>query len=90
MIWIDFSIICIGQEQPSVPLSMKDFVFENYERTSYSEPFYNEDYHFYTADKLTGYWYNIWLLLYIYFDKRMKKTIFAGCNLVLIGFDLIN
>ena len=61
MIWIDFGIICIGQKQPSVPLNMKDFVFENYERTSHSEPFYNEDYHFYTADKLTGYWYKIWL-----------------------------
>ena len=61
MISIDFGIICIGQEQPSVPSNMSDFVFEGYERTADSEPFYNDYYHFYTADKLMGCWYNIWL-----------------------------
>ena len=61
VIWIDFGIICIEQEQSSVPSNMNDFVFESYERTADSEPFYNESYHFHTADKLTGYWYNIWL-----------------------------
>ena len=61
MIWIDFGIICIGQEQTSSPLSMNDIVIEGYKRTADSEPFYNENYHFHTADKLTGCWYNIWL-----------------------------
>ena len=61
MIWIDFGIICIGQQQPSTPSNMNDFVFECYERTADSEPFYNESYNFHTADKLTGCWYNIWL-----------------------------
>lgn len=61
MIWIDFGIICIGQEQISVPLNTKDIVVEGYHRTTDSEPFYNENYHFNTADKLLGCWYNIWL-----------------------------
>ena len=34
MIWIDFGIICIEQEQSSVPSNMNDFVFESYERTA--------------------------------------------------------
>ena len=62
MIWIDFGIICIGQEQISAPPDMNDIVFKGYERTVNSEPFYNKDYyHFHTADKLLGCWYNIWL-----------------------------
>ena len=61
MIWIDFGIICIGQEQISVPADMNDIVFEGYQRTAVSEPFYNDSYHFHTADKLIGCWYNIWL-----------------------------
>ncbi len=61
MIWIDFGIICIGQEQTSAPLNMNDIVVEGYERTADSATFYNENYHFHTADKLMGCWYNIWL-----------------------------
>lgn len=61
MIWIDFGIICIGQEQISVPSNTKNIVVEGYHRTEDSEPFYNENYHFNTADKLLGCWYNIWL-----------------------------
>ena len=61
MIWIDFGIICIGQKQTSAPSNMNDIVIEGYERTADSEPFYNDYYHFYTADKLMGCWYNIWL-----------------------------
>ena len=61
MIWIDFGIICIGQEQISLHSNMNDIVVEGYRRTADSEPFYDESYHFHTADKLMGYWYNIWL-----------------------------
>lgn len=61
MIWIDFGIICIGQKQISVPSGMKDIVVEGCQRTADSEPLYNEFYHFHTADKLLGCWYNIWL-----------------------------
>lgn len=61
MIWIDFGIICIGQEQISAPIDMNGIVFEGYQRTADSEPFYSNDYHFHTADKLLGCWYNIWL-----------------------------
>lgn len=61
MIWIDFGIICIGQKQISAPSNIKDIVVEGYHRTAESEPFYNENYHFSTADKLLGCWYNIWL-----------------------------
>ena len=69
VIWIDFGIICIGQEQLSVPSNMGDFVFEGYERTADSEPLYNESYHFHTANKLRGYWYNIWLPEPICFEE---------------------
>ena len=61
MIWIDFGIICIGQEQLSVPADMNDIVFEGYQRTAESEPFYYKEYHFHTADNLLGCWYKIWL-----------------------------
>ena len=61
MIWIDFGIICIGQERTSAPSNMDDFIIEGYQRTTDLEPFYNDSYHFYTADKLKGCWYNIWL-----------------------------
>lgn len=61
MIWIDFGVICIGQEQISMPLDMNDIIVEGYQRTEDSEAFYNEYYHFHTADKLLGCWYNIWL-----------------------------
>ena len=61
MIWIDFGIICIGQEQLSAPADRNGIIFEGYQRTADSEPFYNEFYHFHTADKLLGCWYNIWL-----------------------------
>lgn len=61
MIWIDFGIICIGQEKMSVPSVMEDIEIEAYRRHENSEAFYNESYHFYTADALAGYWYNIWL-----------------------------
>ena len=61
MIWIDFGIICIGQEQISVPADMNDIVFEGYQRTAESEPFYYKEYHFHTADNLLGCWYKIWL-----------------------------
>lgn len=61
MIWIDFGIICIGQEQISSPSNMNDIIVEGYQRTEDSDPFYNEYYHFHTADKLLGCWYNIWL-----------------------------
>ena len=61
MLWIDFGIICIGQEQISTPADMDCIVFEGYRRTADSEPFYNKEYHFQTADNLLGCWYNIWL-----------------------------
>jgi len=61
VIWIDFGIICIGQEQIAVPADMNDIVFEGYQRTADSEPFYSDDYSFHTADNLLGCWYNIWL-----------------------------
>ena len=61
MIWIDFGIICIGQEQVSAPTDMNGIIFEGYRRTTDSEPFYSKDYHFHTADNLLGCWYNIWL-----------------------------
>lgn len=61
LIWIDFGIICIGQEQISTPTTIKDIVVEGYQRTADSKPFYIQSYHFHTADKLLGYWYNIWL-----------------------------
>lgn len=61
MIWIDFGIICIGQEQISQPPDWKDIVVEGYRRMADSAPFYNESYHFAAADALTGCWYQIWL-----------------------------
>jgi len=61
MIWIDFGIICIGQEQTSAPSGVSDIVIEGHPRTVDSAPFYGDGYHFDTADKLTGCWYNIWL-----------------------------
>ena len=61
MIWIDFGFICIEQEKASMPIDKKDILIESYQRTSDSEPFYNESYNFHTADSLSGYWYNIWL-----------------------------
>ena len=69
MIWIDFGIICIGQEQISVPSGMKDVVIEGHQRVADSGPFYNEEYHFHTADKLLGCWYNIWLPEPICYDE---------------------
>ncbi|MBE6775707.1 MAG: hypothetical protein E7543_05895 [Ruminococcaceae bacterium] len=61
MIWIDFGIICIGQDRISAPSNVNDIVVEGYARTEDSEPFYNENYHFHTADKLLGCWYNVCL-----------------------------
>ena len=61
MIWIDFGIICIGQEQIIAPTDMNDIVFEGYGRTVNSEPFYSKEDNFHTADKLLGCWYKIWL-----------------------------
>ena len=62
MIWIDFGIICIGQENASSPPNAMDFCVEGYLRTVDSKPFYNEKfYHFSTADKIKGCWYTIWL-----------------------------
>ena len=69
MIWIDFGIICIGQEQISVPADMNGIVFEGYQRTADLEPFYNNDYHINTADKLLGCWYNIWLPEFIRYEE---------------------
>lgn len=69
MIWIDFGIICIEQEQISVPSGMNDVVIEGHRRTADSGPFYNEEYHFHTADKLSGCWYNIWLPEPICYDE---------------------
>jgi len=69
VILVDFGIICIGQEQASIPPKMNDLVFESYKRTADSAPFYNEDYHFHTADQLSGYWYNIWLPESIRYDE---------------------
>ena len=48
---------------------MKDIVVEGYQRTIDSEPFYNENYHFHTADKLLGCWYNIWLPAHICYEE---------------------
>ena len=80
MIWIDFGIICIGQEQISVPADMNDIVFEGYQRTADSEPFYSKDYHFHTADNLLGCLYNIWLPESIcyeesFFDKNLIDSV---------------
>lgn len=69
MIWIDFGIICIGQEKESVPFDMEDLLIEGYQRTAESEPFYNATYNFCTADRLQGYWYNIWLPEPVCFDE---------------------
>lgn len=79
MIWIDFGIICIGQENNSVPHEIKDIVVEAYTRTVDSEPFYIETYSFDTADMLSGIWYNIWLPEPIcyeesFFDISTKQT----------------
>ena len=40
---------------------MNNFIFEGYERTADSEPFYEKSYHFHSADNITGYWYKILL-----------------------------
>ena len=61
MIMIDFGIICIGQEELSKPSDINGITVEGYQRTVDSGPFYIETYDFHTADKLLGYWYNIWL-----------------------------
>lgn len=61
MIMIDFGIICIGQEELSKPSDINGITVEGYRRTVDSDPFYIETYNFHTADKLLGYWYNIWL-----------------------------
>ena len=60
MIWMDFGILCIGQEQISVPSNMTNVDIEWEQRCSDSEPLYYEE-HFHTADKLLGYRYKIWL-----------------------------
>ena len=69
MIWIDFGIICIGQEQTSTPSDMDDIIVEGHQRRADSEPFYNESDHFHTADKLLGCWYNVWLPKPICYDE---------------------
>ena len=61
MIWIDFGIVCLEQDKMSTPPDVTDVVYEAYKRTEESEPFYNEAYNFHTTDKLTGYWYFVWL-----------------------------
>ncbi len=62
MLWIDFGIICIGQEEPSVPSDIKDIVVESSRRTAGSEPLYDPSYdNFPTADGLTGCWHRVWL-----------------------------
>jgi len=61
MIWIDFDVICIGQEQISIPADMNDIVIEGHQRTADSEPFYDRSYNFDTADRLSGCWYQIWV-----------------------------
>ncbi len=61
MLWIDFGVICIGQDRISTPPDMNDIIVEGYQRTEDSEPIYNEYYNFHTLDNLLGCWYNIWL-----------------------------
>ena len=61
MIWIDFGVICIGQEKVSMPSDMNDVVIEGYRRIENSKPFYDKSYNFNAADKLLGCWYKIWL-----------------------------
>ncbi len=60
LIWIDFGIICIGQQNTSTPPHAKDFFIEGCQRTINSKAFYDEYYHFHTADTLLGCWYNVW------------------------------
>ena len=71
MIWIDFGIICIGQEKKSVPPNTDNLVIEAYQRTANAEQFYNENYNFHTADKQVGIWYNIWLSEPICYDESL-------------------
>ena len=71
MIWIDFGIICIGQEKKSVPPNTDNLVIEEYQRTANAEQFYNENYSFHTADKQVGVWYNIWLSELSCYDESL-------------------
>lgn len=85
MIWIDFGVICMGQEEKSVPPEMNNFIFEAYQRSVDSAPFYIEPYKFHTADTLTGYWYKIWLPELIcyeesFFDISPKGAPYVGVN----------
>jgi len=82
MIWIDFGIICIGQENISAPKNINGIVIEGYERTANSEPFYNESYHFRTADKLIGCWYNIWLPETVRFEESFFDIAAKGAPYV--------
>ena len=69
MIWIDFSIICVGQRELSKPNNMNNIIVDAFPRNIDSNPFYSEDYNFNSADKLLGYWYNVWLPEPICFEE---------------------
>ena len=69
MIWIDFTVICIGQSEISIPNDIPDVRFDAYRRTTDSEPIYHESYHFQTADNLLGNLYFVWLPEEICYDQ---------------------
>ena len=71
MIWIDFNVICIGQNKKTIPCDIKDIVIDAYKRTKRSRPFYISSYNFQTADKLLGSWYSIRLQDDICYDESL-------------------